>query len=114
MVKIVFLLNKFYFIISLFCQGWARLGLVVVVRLDKAWQAWLSCKFFYQNALHCLKICFTTHPCQGNQFKDQKITASNGNSWIVSGYWDFEISQIRLFRIEGSITDDGIGDDAMG
>jgi len=24
----------------LFCQGWARLGLVVVVCLDKAWQAW--------------------------------------------------------------------------
>lgn len=44
------------------------------------------------------------------KFKDQKVTASNGNSWIVSGYWDFEISQIRLSRIEGSITDDGIGE----
>jgi ribosomal protein L4 len=37
--KIVLLLNKFYFIISLFWQIWARLGRVVVVRLDKAWQA---------------------------------------------------------------------------
>ena len=40
--KIVLLLNKFYFIISLFWQIWARLGRVVVVRLDKAWQAWLG------------------------------------------------------------------------
>jgi len=44
------------------------------------------------------------------KFKDQKVTDRNGNSWIVSGYWDFEISQMKLSRIEGNISNEGIGE----
>jgi len=44
------------------------------------------------------------------KFKDQKVTDRNGNSWIVSGYWDFEISQMKLSRIEGNIRNAWIGE----
>lgn len=43
------------------------------------------------------------------QFKDQEITAS-GIKWIVSGYWDTDISQVKLTRIEGNANHEGIGE----
>ena len=42
------------------------------------------------------------------KFKDQRISATNGSKWIVSGYWDTETNQIKLNRIEGTVIHDGI------
>lgn len=43
------------------------------------------------------------------QFKDQTIT--DGSSvWVVTGYWDTDISQVKLTRIEGNANHEGIGE----